>query len=284
MEKIGIYINNEKYNVIDIAQKALKQIKKFNKEPILLEGQLDINIMPEIKRLDSDEFFIQSKFIIVLGGDGTILSVARKAAPYNVPLFGINAGKLGFLTEGEASSYDNLIKKLLNGEVVKDNRLMIESTIHFSDGRTEKFLALNDVVIKNTKLNLMEITVEAGDYLLEDFRADGLIIATPTGSTAYSLAASGPIVHPSTHTLIVNPICPQNLNNRPFVLPDNIPLKISFNKAENNIIVSMDGQDSIYLNGSDYLTIKVSELKTRLLRLADSNFFERIRSKLYDIR
>ncbi len=192
--------------------------------------------------------------------------------------------RVNWVTEGEAESYEDLIQKLIKDEVVKDYRLMLECKLCLSQGREETFLALNDVVIRNTKMALMELKVQAGNKLLEEFRADGLIIATPTGSTAYSLAASGPIVHPATNTLIVNPICPQNLNNRPFILPDNLPLKISFDPKQHDIVVSMDGQDNIYLNGDDYLLITVSPLKTRLLRLKNSNYFERIRSKLYDIR
>lgn len=284
MEKIGIYINNEKYNVIGLAEDLIRHIIEYNVEPVLLNRQIDDYIMPEVRRLPVNEFFSSTSKIIVFGGDGTLLSVARRAAPYKVPLFGINAGKLGFLTEGEISSYKKLIEKLLNNEVIQEDRLMLQCTIYKSGGREEKYLALNDVVIKNTTMNLMEINVEANDHLVERFRADGLIIATPTGSTAYSLAASGPIVHPLTHTLILNPICPQNLNNRPFILPDYLNLKISFEKSQHNIIVSMDGQDNIYLDGSDYLTVEAAEHTTKLLRLANSDYFERIRSKLYEIK
>lgn len=284
MTRIGIYINTDKNESINLALNALNTLKEYDVEPVLLSRQIDENIIPDIKRLPIDEFFNDSSTIIVFGGDGTLLSVARRAAPYGTPLFGINAGKLGFLTEGEAVSSRDLIKELMSGNVISDNRILLNCKVYLSGGREIEFLALNDVVIKNTALRLMYINVDSNDHLLENFRADGLIISTPTGSTAYSLAASGPIVHPSSHVLIINPICPQNLNNRPFIVPDNIPLRISFDKTEHNILVSMDGQDNISLNGTDFLEITVSKYKTKLLRLKDSSYYERIRSKLYDIR
>lgn len=283
MKQIGLYINNEKEISIELAKKAIPYIIENQFEPVLLARQLDEKIFPLIKRLPNEEFFKNVSSIIVFGGDGTLLSVARRAAPYQTPLFGINAGKLGFLTEGEGHSYENLIGKLLDNEVVSDDRLMLNCKVLLSEGREKEYLALNDIVIRNTAMRLMHIKVYAGEHLLENFRADGLIIATPTGSTAYSLAASGPIVHPSSNVLIVNPICPQNLNNRPFIIPDNLPLTISFDRNEHDIIASMDGQDNLYLQGTDKLEISVSPFKTRLLRLIDSSYFERIRSKLYDL-
>ncbi len=284
LKRIGIYINNDKYDVFDIAKKAIDKIQDKGIEPVLLKGQLDIELIPSVSQVGKKKFFKDSDLIIVFGGDGTMLSASRKAAKFGVPLFGINAGKLGFLTEGEAVSYNDLIEKLLKGDVIQENRLMLDCTIYYGNGKNKTYIALNDIVIKNSKLNLMQLKVDANGNILEIFRADGLIISTPTGSTAYSLAASGPIVHPETHTLIVNPINPQNLSNRPFVLPDSIELKITFSPDQKHIIVSMDGQDNLHLDGNDFITIKASKYITKLYRLKDSSYFERIRSKLYDLR
>lgn len=282
--KIGIYINNDKKESLKLAEEALKTLAQYDVEPVLLSRQINEKYFSNIKRLPIHSFFSESSTIIVFGGDGTLLSVARRAAPYGTPLFGINAGKLGFLTEGEATSSKDLIQELMSGNVVSDSRIMMNCKVFLSNGREAEFLALNDVVIKNTELRLMNLKVHAGKHLLEDFRADGLIISTPTGSTAYSLASSGPIVHPSADVLIVNPICPQNLNNRPFILPDSTPLTVSFEKNEHSILVSMDGQDNLAINGYDSLEITVSKYKTKLLRLKNSSYYERVRSKLYDIR
>lgn len=162
--------------------------------------------------------------------------------------------------------------------------MMLECVVHLGPERDKRFLALNDVVIKSSAMRLIRIKVHVGRRLLGTFRADGLIVSTPTGSTAYSLAASGPIVHPSADVLIINPICPQNLYDRPFILPAYLPLKISFEAGEHEILVSMDGQEDIRIDGTDYIEVAAAEEKTRLLRLTDSSYYDRIRSKLYDIK
>ncbi len=283
LDRIGVYINPDKLESLDGAEHVIDTMLENGIEPVFLDRQMSPTFREDVPRVKPRDFF-DTDCVIVFGGDGTILSVAKRAAQYDTPLFGINAGKLGFLTEGEATATPDLITKLLDGEVVSEDRTMLECTVLLSKGREESFLALNDIVIRSKTMQLIDIRVEAEGILIEDFRADGLIIATPTGSTAYSLAASGPIVHPESKVLIVNPICPQNLNDRPFILPDSIPLKITFLKDQQGIVASIDGQDNIELQANDALLINTAAFKTKLLKLKDTSYYDRIRSKLYGLK
>lgn len=220
-----------------------------------VEKQID----PGVSIYSKDEFYKKPDCIVVLGGDGTLLSVARASCIYDMPLFGINLGKLGFLTEGEASNYEHLLEALCDGEFFLEKRMMLSSSIHRPNGKCETFLALNDVLVKNTGFRMMDIKAYAGkegENMIDFFRADGMIIASPTGSTAYSLAAGGPVVAPGTDVMIVNPICPHRLHDRAYVIAAEEDITIRFDERERDIIVSFDGQNIIPIGARDEVIVK----------------------------
>ncbi|MGI6109135.1 MAG: NAD(+)/NADH kinase [Eubacteriaceae bacterium] len=279
--EIGLYANTDKPESIALAVECAKELQKMGIKTPFLSRQADEYFVQGSELLPKDEFFSRPDCIIVLGGDGTLLSVARLASSTGMPLFGINTGKLGFLTEGEGREFKKLLDELVSGETWVDPRMMLECTAELYDGRVENFTALNDVVVKNGCMRMMEFNVCADGQKLALFRADGLIVSTPTGSTAYSLAAGGPIIHPRADVLTVTPIAPQHLHDRPFVLPGDTVLTMSFQKKEHSIIVSMDGQREIYVNGQDEIIIRRSDRTANLIRLKNSNVYERIRKKLF---
>ncbi len=282
LKTVGIYANPDKPDSVRLVRLCAQFLQEKGVTPVLLFRQLDSPELSSLTALPKDSFFRNSDAIVVLGGDGTLLSVARLGAEYEAPLFGINAGKLGFLTEGENHDYKELLTDLIEGKTRIDDRVMLSCHAVIGKHREEHALALNDIVIKNTAMRLMMMRIHAGEHILGNYRADGVIVATPTGSTAYSLAAGGPIVHPDADILIVNPLCPQQLYDRPFILPSSVSLTIDFEHSERSIIVTMDGQKSFYLNGSDSLVIERSPYTAKLLRLTNSSYYERIRKKLFN--
>ncbi len=282
MDKIGIYCNVDKPESIKLARAIAERLIKRGITPYMLSRQADDYLVSGTKLVPKDVFYTVPSCIIVLGGDGTLLGVARNAAVTGIPLFGINTGKLGYLTEGEGAEYDDLLTALIEGKTYIDSRLMLSCTIlKEHGGKEESFLALNDVVVRNCGMRMMEFKAETDEEKIAEFRADGLILSTPTGSTAYSLAAGGPIVHPQADVIILTPLAPQHLHDRPFVFPSFTSILLKFDKKERSILVSMDGQQDVYINGYDRILIGEAPYRCNLIRLAHSNIYERIRKKLF---
>lgn len=279
--EIGLYANTDKPESVKLARECAVDLQKRGIRTSFLSRQADEYFVEGCELLPKDEFFSRPDCIIVLGGDGTLLAVARLASQTGIPLFGINTGKLGFLTEGEGRDFHQLLDSLVSGETWVDPRMMLECTAVLSDGRTESFQALNDVVVRNGCMRMMEFNVRADGQGLAQFRADGLIVPTPTGSTAYSLAAGGPIIHPAADVITITPVAPQHLHDRPFVLPASTLISMTFQKKEHSVIVSMDGQRQIYVNGEDEILIRKSDRTANLIRLKNSSVYDRIRKKLF---
>lgn len=285
MNEVGIYLNCHKTDSVEMAVKCIRYLRKRDIQVALLNNQMEPDHDPGVKIYSKDEFYKKPDCIVVLGGDGTLLSVARSSCIYNMPLFGINLGKLGFLTEGEASNYESLLAVLCDGESYLEKRMMLSCIIKRYNGAEENHLALNDVLVKNTGFRMMDIMAYAGNEgedLIDFFRADGLLIASPTGSTAYSLAAGGPVVAPGTDVMIVNPICPHRLHDRAYVIGAEETIAIRFDERERDIIVSFDGQTVVTLKAKDEIIVKKASCTANLIRLNGISFYERLRNKLSD--
>ncbi len=219
--------------------------------------------------------------VIVLGGDGTMLGVARLVDTRGTPILGINLGGLGFITEVNRGDVYEVVAKVLAGECPVEERMMLEARVHRYGEEIEGFRALNDVVInKGALARIVEIETSVDGSYVTSFRADGLIISTPTGSTAYSLSAGGPILHPTLRCIAVTPICPHTLTNRPVVLPDAVTINLVLKSESEAVFLTVDGQVGFPLMKNDTIVVKKSEYTTKLLIPCSRDYFQTIRAKL----
>ena len=218
---------------------------------------------------------------VALGGDGTVLYTAHQALPFQIPVLGVNFGSLGFLTELEADAVTSL-KQILNGEFEIEERRLCE--IETDSG--QKFYALNEAAVSSAvSVELSEFNLSVDGDELDLYRADGLIVATPTGSTAYSLSAGGPVVSPSLDCLVVTPICPQSLFARPWVLSPESVLEIGFYSQKGHpFVLSVDGLERCELSANTKVTMRYSKTTTKFVRLGNHSFYDVVRQKLTDRR
>ena len=221
-------------------------------------------------------------WVIVLGGDGTLLGAARRIGRYGVPILGVNLGGLGFLTCVQLNRIYPVIETMINGGLAVESRVMLETRVMRDNREVIRFQVLNDVVInKSTLARIIDLDVTIDDEVLTTFRADGLIISTPTGSTAYNLSAGGPILYPTIESLILTPICPFTLTNRPIIVPDSAVIRIKMGKeSEGTVILTFDGQVGFDLRHDDMVHIHKSKEKINLFRPPDHSYFNILRTKL----
>ncbi len=226
-------------------------------------------------------------FLLTLGGDGTLLRGARLAGPHEVPVVGCNLGKLGFLTTAPLERLEELVRRLRDGAFAEERRLALRVQIHQAeDGKasaspSETFYALNDAVIhKGGFARLISMGVWVDDEEIGQYSADGLVVATATGSTAYSLSAGGPILVPSLDALVASPICPHTMAIRPVVVPGDAVITVEILSRMDGILVTVDGQSGSRLGGGGRARIMRSPHPVRLIRLPDQNFFSVLRHKM----
>lgn len=221
-----------------------------------------------------------SDLLISFGGDGTLLSVAR-SAPKDVPILGVNMGTLGFLTEVRLDEFSEVIERVLAGDYASEERVAFEVTVR-GPGRDHRvYRVLNDATINKSALaRIIEMRVTVGGEFVSSFRADGLIIATPTGSTAYNLSAGGPIIYPTMGAVVLTPICPHMLSNRPVVLPDTLDIEIGIATPNQEIFLTLDGQEGLPIAEHDIVCVKKSPNPVTLIRTPGKSYFEVLRAKL----
>lgn len=275
----GVFLNLEKKESIPFGEKCIETLLDLGFTVALLEGQIEYNDK-NIRYFSKDKFFINCDCVISLGGDGTLLYVARHTCFYKIPILGFNLGKLGFLTEGEASMYKSALNQLKEGNYYLEERMMLSCTVRKKDDIEKKYIALNDVLVKSSGSRMIAIKAYASGSKIDSFRADGLIISTPTGSTAYSLAAGGPVVSPKADVIIMNPICPHRLHDRAYVLSDQEVVNLKFGNREKEMVVTLDGQINVTITPDDEVEVIKSQYSTQLIRLNDLGYFDRLRIKL----
>ena len=234
---------------------------------------------------DGAELAAQVDLMLVLGGDGTLLSMAKAIAESgrDVPILAVNFGSLGFLTEITRPEIFQALDAVLNDRATHDLRMMLRTTAARKGEAAFSHMALNDVVFTRTALSRMiELSVSVGDQFVTAVKADGLIVATPTGSTAYNLAAGGPIVHPSMDALVLTPIAPHMLTNRPIVIPTEREVRVrsTSTNAGDEVYVTVDGQTGFGLQEGDEIAIAKSDRPLRLIRSTTRSYFEVLRQKL----
>ena len=221
-----------------------------------------------------------SDALIVLGGDGTLLSVARLIGGQSCPILGVNLGSLGFLTEVALEEFDAAARKLVSGDFRTSRRSLLEINLLRQHGTTAKYRALNDAVInKGALARIISMEAYCDEDFIANFLADGIIVATSTGSTAYSLSAGGPIVHPTQDLIVLTPICPHTLANRPLILPRQSEVRIRLKVGE-EVMLTVDGQVGTTVNPGDEIRCRLAEQSIELVDSSSLNFFDVLRQKL----
>lgn len=239
----------------------------------------DQKLIPGTKSLSKNNLAKMS-FAVVLGGDGTYLRAVRMLDKSKLPIIGVNLGSLGFLTEVTVDEMYQVVQKALNGKIDLKPRTMLDIAVK-KNKRTIHLTALNDIVIERGPFSrLISMAVYSNDSLVTELKADGLIISTPTGSTAYNLAAGGPIVHPHVKAIVITPICPHSLNDRPITVPDDHTLSLKITSVESKALFSVDGQKIEGIDMNDRIVINKAKNTHLKLNIANNNYFDVLRKKL----
>jgi len=221
-----------------------------------------------------------SDFLITFGGDGTLLSVARHA-PNHVPIIGVNMGTLGFLTEIRLEDFPDILQRVLDGNFTAESRVAFDITVRGPRRDGTMYRVLNDAAINKSALaRIVEMRVEVSGLFVSTFRADGLVVATPTGSTAYNLSAGGPIIYPTMGAVVITPICPHMLTNRPIVLPDTFDIEVSIVSRESEVFLTLDGQEGVEISHEDRVCVRKSAQTVLLVQSPEKNYFDVLRTKL----
>lgn len=281
MRTIGFAINRDKDINLKYTRELIRCITDNGGEVRLPMDAADILGLND-KGFPEEEIFGGSDLIISLGGDGTFLQAARKAMPNNIPMLGVNLGTLGFLAEIDKNGIQDAIRKLFNNEYSIEERMLLETSV-INGEKTKKDFALNDIVISRGALSrIVHVKAYINDLFVDSFPGDGLIISTPTGSTAYSLSAGGPIVEPDVDLIILTPICPHILYSRPIITTGERIVKITVDDNYGNAMMTVDGQKGYNLASGEVIEINRSERRLKIARVYSRNYFNVLHSKIYE--
>jgi NAD+ kinase len=279
IKKVGIVANTEKEKLPQYARSLISWLEEKGME-VFAEAAIGAK-MGISGGYTWENLARKTQLIIVLGGDGTMLRAARHLAKYDVLIVGINMGSFGYLTEVNFNEMYSALEFILAGNYATERRMMLDVTISHGKTIINAGTVLNDVVINRGNLSrIVELETAINDQYLTTYKADGLIISTPTGSTAYSLSAGGPIVYPEKDLIIINPICPHTLTNRPIIIPQDSTLRVTMWSKEKGATLTMDGQESFRIWSGDVINVKKSKLVTKLVLSPHRSYWEILRSKL----
>jgi NAD+ kinase len=279
LKTYGIIIKRNKPEALEVTKAIIEWLDERGMG-VLLDPEVaeKVGHPHGVKRGDMPS---RADVLIVLGGDGTLLSVARLKGIEAIPILGINLGGLGFLTETLKEEMFGVLEKVVAGDFETDKRLMLKATICQKEKAIEQSTVLNDIVInKGALARIIDLETYIDGGYLTTFKADGLILSTPTGSTAYSLAAGGPIVYPSLDSIVMNPICPHTLTNRPLVLPDSVEVKVILKSANQDVHITLGGQAERPLGVGDSVEVKRAGAHFHLIKSPHKTYFELLRTKL----
>lgn len=272
-KKAGIVVKPHEV-VVSYLKRSIEILEKLGVEIVLEEiAARLLNLSSDIPR---EKIAENVDIIIIIGGDGTFLSVAQQAAEHQVPIAGFNLGSLGFLTELSKESIEKSIRDIFTSQVKMSDRTLLEVDI-----KGEKWTALNDVVVnKGNIARTIKLMLEINGASIAEIRADGLIISTPTGSTAYSLSAGGPIVTPEVNGLIVTPICPHSLTFRPLVVPDDSAIRVTQVSENAEVFITIDGQSVIPFEYEENFAVGIHRKKLKICVSREMNYFGLLNEKL----
>lgn len=282
MKKIGIIVKTKDSNALII----LREIHDWAaQEGYELYIEQDAAVKIGVKGYERNDLPSLIDIMVVLGGDGTMLGAARLAAPNGIPIFGINLGGLGFITEINRDEVFSALPMIINKKCNIEERMMLSAFIYRKNIILSEHCVLNDIVIKSQGdphmkgaiARIFDIETFIEHNYVTTYKADGLIISTPTGSTAYNLSAGGPILYPTLRCIVITPICPHTLTNRPIVINDDQSIELRFNT---DVLLTLDGQTGIALKQDDMIEIKKSRFVTKILLPCERDYFKILREKL----
>ena len=274
---LGIILNNQKKDAYPVLEKVTDYLDKKG-----VRYYIEESIEPGSALISTDYADLKEKayYIIIIGGDGTFLHTARYFFGTGIPLLGINIGHLGFLTEIETGEIESSLEQLLAGNYTIEKRLVLEARIINDDQLVYQQQALNDFVIhRGSSSRMVPIEMYINDEIVSTYRADGLIVSTPTGSTAYSLSAGGPIINPQIRAIIVTPICPHSLFIKPMVISDQERIMIKV-RGEQGISFAADGASDYKIDSNDQIFIEAAKEDLSIIKLPDRTFYSILHKKL----
>lgn len=278
--KVSLIVNKSKKHAIDAARRAVSVLTEAGAEVLTCS---DCPVEGTTIAGTADEIIRDCDITVTVGGDGTIIHHAKLAALYSKPLLGINLGRIGFVANIEPDELDEL-GKLISGEYRIQRRMLLDIAVT-KNGEEQHYTAVNEVVLhRDTLANMVDYTVETDGERIISYRADGMLFATPTGSTAYSFSAGGPVVEPDMRCILLNPICPHALSTRPVVFGgDTVLYARAYPSADFNCYLTVDGQNHIPLSSDDIITVKKSPMELSLIILKEKNFYTLLSEKLKEI-
>lgn len=284
MKHIGIIPNLMKDKDLELTSQIVKWFNKRDMKPYIAKEIASL-LADETIAVEEEKLYELCDGLIVIGGDGTILGVAEAASMRDIPILGINLGRLGFLADIEPYEIEEALERLILKQYKIEERMMLRATIIGANGEKNVFHALNDVnVTRGSFSRLVEFEICVNEELSDIYPADGVIVATPTGSTAYNLSAGGPIVVPQASTYIVTPICPHTIYSKSVILCDLDKVRIKTLEETKDMALSLDGKLKMYLTSQDEVHIERSPYVAKLIKISDRKFFEILREKIVERR
>ncbi len=282
MKHIGIIPNTVKDADLSVTNHIIKWLNEHGFVPYLDKSRAKL-VQGHIN-VASKSIYDASDMLIVIGGDGTILSAASCASKQSIPILGVNLGRLGFIADIEPYEIDNALEKLFIRKSYKiEERMMLKATVVNKDGKKKTFHALNDInITRGSFARLIKFKILVNSQLCDIYPADGVIVATPTGSTAYNLSAGGPILVPHTNNFVLTPICPHTIYSKSIILSESDKLCIVPMEETKDVALSLDGRFMLYIEPTDEIYVESSEYVTKLIKLSDREFFEILRHKIVE--
>ena len=273
-KNIGIIIRSR-------TPRALSEAKKLSEwltqRSLGVFCQEDVDLCRQSLKISGEKDLDQLDLVVVLGGDGTYLRTVSLLGERQIPILGVNLGSLGFLTDNRLEELETILKATLKGEMESRPRAVLEVSIN----NQKKFMALNDMVIeRGDRTHLLNVGIYYDKLLVTETKADGIIVASPTGSTAYNLAAGGPILHPEVKAMVVTPICPHSLTNRPMIFPDHREIQFQIIGKKRTALLTIDGKKSMKIDPSHKLSVKKHSKDHYVIRHPTHDFFNLLREKL----
>jgi len=277
---IGIISRPRRSNLVEVVPPLLDWFKKRG-VPTVYDTETATALKNGSLGKSRQQVAEESDLLLVLGGDGTILATAREATPRGIPILPINMGSLGFLTSFTAEELYPALEAVLEGRTTVDERVLLQvERVHNDEVLTHQWVLNEAVVHKGTLARMIELELYIDGSFVCRYRADGLIVATPTGSTAYSMSAGGPIVHPAVESILITPICPHTLSDRPVVVPDTSMIELRVADNSDSVFLTLDGQTGVPMAVGDRVKIGRAAERLKLIQPPNKSYFEILRSKL----